>query len=92
MGWVARYTSWDGLGNEKLGTGARTTERSVCQPGLRNILVEQSVDFNSRNVHHENEFQEIAMSIVIEDPRLEQLAKQLAASEGTTVENVFVTV
>lgn len=28
------------------------------------------------------------MSIVIEDPRLEQLAKQLAAAEGTTIEGV----
>lgn len=28
------------------------------------------------------------MSIVIEDSRLEQLAKQLAAAEGTTVEGV----
>ncbi len=28
------------------------------------------------------------MSIVINDPRLEQLAQQLAASEGTTVERV----
>ncbi len=28
------------------------------------------------------------MSIVIDDPRLEQLAQQLAAAEGTTVERV----
>ena len=28
------------------------------------------------------------MSIVINDPRLEQLAQQLAAAEGTTVERV----
>ena len=28
------------------------------------------------------------MSIVIDDPRLEQLAQQLAAAEGTTVESV----
>lgn len=28
------------------------------------------------------------MSIVIDDPRLEQLAKQLAAAEGTTIESV----
>lgn len=28
------------------------------------------------------------MSIVIEDPRLERLAQQLAADEGTTVESV----
>lgn len=29
------------------------------------------------------------MSIVIDDPRLEQLAKQLAAAEGTTIESVL---
>jgi hypothetical protein len=29
------------------------------------------------------------MSIVIDDPRLEQLAQELAAAEGTTVENVL---
>jgi hypothetical protein len=28
------------------------------------------------------------MSIVIDDPRLEQLARELAAAEGTTVESV----
>jgi hypothetical protein len=28
------------------------------------------------------------MSIVIDDPRLEQIARQLAAAEGTIVENV----
>jgi hypothetical protein len=28
------------------------------------------------------------MSIVIDDPRLEQLAQELAAAEGTTVESV----
>jgi hypothetical protein len=28
------------------------------------------------------------MSIVIDDPRLEQLARQLAAAEGTTIEKV----
>ena len=28
------------------------------------------------------------MSIVIDDPRLEQLAQQLAAAEGTTIESV----
>lgn len=28
------------------------------------------------------------MSIVIDDPQIERLAEQLAASEGTTIENV----
>jgi hypothetical protein len=33
-------------------------------------------------------FRRLEVSIVIDDPRLEQLARQLAAAEGTTVESV----
>jgi hypothetical protein len=33
-------------------------------------------------------FRRLEVSIVIDDPRLEQLAQQLAAAEGTTVESV----
>jgi hypothetical protein len=44
--------------------------------------------FESQNRRHLDEFQETVVSIVIDDPRLEQLAQQLAAAEGTTVERV----
>jgi hypothetical protein len=55
--------------------------------GTKN-LSKQSLDFSSRNGHHQDEFQETFVSIVIDDPRLEQLAQQLAAAEGTTIESV----
>jgi hypothetical protein len=44
--------------------------------------------FDSQNSHDPDEFQETFASIVIDDPRLERLAQQLAAAEGTTVESV----
>jgi hypothetical protein len=52
------------------------------------ILPKLSLAFDSQNRHHPDEFQETFVSIVINDPRLEQLAQQLAAAEGTTVERV----
>lgn len=39
-------------------------------------------------MRHQVEFRETFVSIVINDPRLEQLAQQLAVAEGTTVERV----
>jgi len=51
-------------------------------------LPKLSLAFDSQNSHHPDEFREISVSIVINDPRLEQLAQQLAAAEGTTVERV----
>ena len=44
--------------------------------GAKN-LPKLSLALNSQNRHHPDEFQEIFVSIVIDDPRLEQLAQQL---------------
>ncbi len=51
-------------------------------------LPKLSLAFDSQNSHDQDKFQEMFVSIVIDDPRLEQIAQQLAAAEGTTVENV----
>lgn len=47
-----------------------------------------SLGFDSQNRQDQVEFRETFVSIVINDPRLEQLVQQLAAAEGTTVERV----
>ena len=51
-------------------------------------LPKLSLALDSQNRQDQVEFRETFVSIVINDPRLEQLAQQLAAAEGTTVERV----
>jgi len=67
------------------GEAGKTIEKGLDG---QKTLPKLSLDFDSQYRHHPDEFQETSVSIVIDDPRLEQLAQQLAAAEGTTVERV----
>jgi hypothetical protein len=67
------------------GEAGKTFKRALDGP---KYLPKLFLAFDSQNRHHQDEFQETSVSIVIDDPRLEQLAQQLAAAEGTTVERV----